>query len=59
MTVTNDAIERVRKALAMRDAGYSLLPEPEDVAALLRQYDLLQAALTAGVGDGGRADGSR
>lgn len=36
------AIERVRTALAMRDADYGTLPSSEDVASLLRQHDLLQ-----------------
>jgi hypothetical protein len=38
---TTKAIDNVRKALAMREAGYAALPDPDDVAALLWAYDVL------------------
>ncbi|HYF56690.1 MAG TPA: hypothetical protein VEA41_20725 [Salinarimonas sp.] len=37
----NEAIERIRQALAMSDAGYDVGLRIEDVAILLREYDRL------------------
>lgn len=36
-------IERVRLALAMGEAGYVAVPDPEDVAELLKAYDVLNS----------------
>jgi hypothetical protein len=38
------AIDNVREALAMREAGYAALPAPDDVAALLWAYDVCKSA---------------
>lgn len=42
-----DRIERVRQALAMRDADYDVRPDIEDIGNLLHQYDRLRAELAA------------
>jgi hypothetical protein len=36
-----DPIDRIRTALAMRDAGYNTIPFVQDVEALLMAYDKL------------------
>jgi hypothetical protein len=38
--MAEDAVARVRQALAMSDAGYGTSPDHEDVAELLRLFDL-------------------
>jgi hypothetical protein len=44
MSEAMKAIDEVRQALAMREAGYQAAPNPEHVAELLHAYDRAVAA---------------